>query len=226
MGLLFALLVMLLWSGHLLWMFLFLPVNPSGIWLWIHLVVQAYLFTGLFITAHDAMHGTVSPNRRVNDFLGMVVTLLYAGMWYPRMKKNHYQHHLYPATAVDPDYHTGNQNFFVWWFHFMKRYITWVQLGIMAVVFNIGLIFFSEVQLIVLWIVPSILSIFQLFYFGTYRVHRLPHTSEMEPFKSRTQGRNHLWAMLSCYFFGYHYEHHLSPRTPWWQLYRMKSTRV
>lgn len=44
-------------------MFLFLPVDPSGIWLWIHLVVQAYLFTGLFITAHDAMHGTVSPNR-------------------------------------------------------------------------------------------------------------------------------------------------------------------
>lgn len=98
MGLLIALLVLLLWGGHLFWMFLFLPVDPSGIWLWIHLVVQAYLFTGLFITAHDAMHGTVSPNRKVNDLMGMVVTFLYAGMWYPKMKDNPYEHHASPRT--------------------------------------------------------------------------------------------------------------------------------
>jgi beta-carotene ketolase (CrtW type) len=29
--------------------------------------------------------------------------------------------------------------------------------------------------------------------------------------------------MLSCYFFGYHYEHHESPQTPWWKLYQIKN---
>ncbi len=226
MGVIIALFVILLWGGHLFWMLLNVPVDPGNFWFWVHLLFQAYLFTGLFITAHDAMHGTVSRNRKVNNVLGFAATLLYAGMWYPMLQKNHYKHHLYPATGDDPDYHTGSQNFFVWWFSFMKHYITWYQLVIMAVLFNAGLLFFTELQLIVLWIVPSILSTFQLFYFGTFRVHRRPHTPEMEPHKSRTQGRNHLWAMLSCYFFGYHYEHHASPRTPWWQLYRMKENRV
>ncbi|TAH22151.1 MAG: hypothetical protein EAZ08_01445 [Cytophagales bacterium] len=36
--------------------------------------------------------------------------------------------------------------------------------------------------------------------------------------KSHSQRQNHLWAFLTCYFFGYHYEHHNSPRTPWWML--------
>ncbi len=222
MGVFIALSIILLWGAHLLWMLFRLPVDPSGVWFWLHMLLQTYLFTGLFITAHDAMHGTVSNIRKVNNFLGFAATLLYAGMWYPRLKKNHYKHHLYPATGEDPDYHTGNQNFFVWWFCFMKRYITWYQLGIMALLFNIGLVFFSEVQLIVLWILPSILSTFQLFYFGTYRPHRLPHTPDMGPYKARTQRKNHLLAMVTCYFFGYHTEHHAHPRTPWWRLFQAK----
>ena len=66
----------------------------------------------------------------------------------------------------------------------------------MAGLFNLGLLFFSEIQLIVLWIIPSILATFQLFYFGTYLPHRLPHTTEMGIFKTRTLKKNHLWAML------------------------------
>ncbi len=127
-------------------------------------------------------------------------------------------------SPEDPDYHVDNQNFFVWWFHFMEQYITIWQMLIMAVFFNIGLLFFSEIQLIVFWVVPAILSTFQLFYFGTYRPHRLPHTTAMEPYKARSQKTNHLWALASCYFFGYHYEHHLSPKTPWWELYKTKHT--
>jgi hypothetical protein len=32
--------------------------------------------------------------------------------------------------------------------------------------------------------------------------------------------KNHVLAFFSCYFFGYHYEHHHSPGTPWWMLWR------
>lgn len=66
----------------------------------------------------------------------------------------------------------------------------------MAGLFNLGLLFFSEIQLIVLWIIPSILATFQLFYFGTYLPDRLPHITEMRIYKSRTLKKNHLWAML------------------------------
>ena len=168
------------------------------------------------------MHGTVSHNRTLNYFLGFLSTMLYAGMWYPMLIKKHRAHHAWPGTKKDPDYHVGNQNFFVWWFSFMKAYLTIWQIIIMAVLFNVGLIFFTELQLIVLWIIPAFLSTFQLFYFGTYLPHRLPHTEEMLPHNARTQRRNHLWAFVSCYFFGYHSEHHDSPRTPWWQLYKTK----
>ena len=222
MGTFIAILIILSWVAHLLYMLLFQAVNPAEISFWLHLLLQSWLFTGLFITAHDSMHGTVSHNRTLNYFLGFLSTMLYAGMWYPMLIKKHRAHHAWPGTKKDPDYHVGNQNFFVWWFSFMKAYLTIWQIIIMAVLFNVGLIFFTELQLIVIWIIPAFLSTFQLFYYGTYLPHRLPHTEEMLPHNARTQRRNHLWAFVSCYFFGYHSEHHDSPRTPWWQLYKTK----
>ena len=222
MGTFIAILVILSWAAHLLYILLFQAVDLTEISFWLHLLLQSWLFTGLFITAHDSMHGTVSHNRTLNYFSGFLSTMLYAGMWYPMLIKKHRAHHAWPGTKKDPDYHVGNQNFFVWWFSFMKAYLTIWQIIIMAVLFNVGLIFFTELQLIVLWIIPAFLSTFQLFYFGTYLPHRLPHTEEMLPHNARTQRRNHLWAFVSCYFFGYHSEHHDSPRTPWWQLYKTK----
>lgn len=222
MGIIITLLVLFSWGSHLAYILLYQPVDILDIWFWFHLLLQTWLFTGLFITGHDSMHGTISKNRTVNNILGFIASTLYAGLWYPTLKKKHKLHHINVGTEADPDYHTGNQNFFVWWYKFMMQYITIWQFMIMAAIFNLGLLFFNELQLIVLWIVPSVLSTFQLFYFGTYLPHRLPHTTEMEPHKSRSQRRNHLWAMLSCYFFGYHFEHHQSPQTPWWKLYKLK----
>ena len=222
MGLFIAFLIILCWGAHLFYMLLFQPVDMLDVWFWVHIVLQSWLFTGLFITAHDAMHGTITSNKSLNNFLGFFTTLLFAGMWYPNLLRNHKLHHINVGTNNDPDYFVGHQHFFVWWYSFMKHYITLWQMLIMAVLFNIGLLYFSEIQLLTLWVLPSIVATFQLFYFGTYLPHHLPHTSEMEPHKARSQKRNHLWAMLSCYFFGYHYEHHASPKTPWWKLYQLK----
>jgi len=222
MGILYAIIVLLCWSMHLLYILLYQRIDPADLWFWFNLLLQTWMFTGLFITAHDAMHGTVAKNRFINNALGGIASILYAGLWYPKLKAKHYLHHLSPGTERDPDYTTGNQNFFIWWFRFMRQYLTIWQILIMAALFNIGLIWFSEMQLIVLWIIPSVISTFQLFYFGTYIPHRLPHTAAMNPHKARSQRHNHFMALLTCYFFGYHYEHHASPRTPWWLLYRIK----
>ncbi len=222
MGIFIALIIMLCWALHLAFMLLMQPVNLLDPWFWVNMLIQTWLFTGLFITAHDSMHGAITTHRKLNYFLGFTSTLLFAGMWYPMLIKKHKLHHIHVATSLDPDYHTGHQNFFAWWFSFMKQYVTIWQILIMAGLFNIGLLFFSEIQLIVLWIIPSILATFQLFYFGTYLPHRLPHTTQMGIYKSRSLNKNHFWAMISCYFFGYHYEHHHSPQTPWWRLYKIK----
>lgn len=225
MGILIALSIIIVWAAHLLYVLTSVDLNPLKIIFWIHLFFQTWIFTGLFITAHDSMHGTVASNKKLNYFIGFLVTLLYAGMWYPVLNKKHKLHHLYPGTADDPDYKTGKQGFFGWWFSFMKAYITVWQILIMAGLFNIGLIFFDEPRLLIFWVLPAVLSTFQLFYFGTYIPHRLPHDADLMPHNSRTQNKNHLWALLSCFFFGYHQEHHVSPSTPWWRLYVLKNQK-
>jgi beta-carotene ketolase (CrtW type) len=104
----------------------------------------------------------------------------------------------------------------------MFRYTTVKQIIVMAIVFNVLKIWFTESNILLFWVVPALLASMQLFYFGTYLPHRKPHNEDMEPHKARTQKKNHLWAMLSCYFFGYHYEHHDDVHIPWWQLYKTK----
>lgn len=222
MGIFIGTTVILLWLGHLLYL-LFVPdVNFNSPMLYLHIIIQTFLYTGLFITAHDSMHGSVARNRKINNLYGHISTTLFAFLSFRRLSVKHFQHHRHPATDDDPDFSPHSNNFFVWWFIFFKNYITWQQILLMAIFFNILLIWFTELQLITFWIIPAILSTFQLFFFGTYIPHRKPFTKNMEPHFSRSLPKNHLWAMISCYFFGYHWEHHEKPTIPWWKLYRMK----
>lgn len=222
MGLFICILIYMAWLGHLLFILFYAEVNPASPLFYLHIVVQGYLFTGLFITGHDAMHGSVTANRKINDLAGWIASLSFAYLSYGRLRKNHYLHHLYPATAKDPDFSPKSNNFLVWWGTFMVHYTTWWQLVLMAITFNILLIWISEWRLIAFWVVPAFLGTLQLFLFGTYIPHRRPHDESMGIHKARTLRKNHLWAMLSCYFFGYHREHHETPVTPWWKLYSVK----
>lgn len=222
MGVLIALGIIIIWLSHLTYILTSVSVNFSSPLFYIHLLLQAYLYTGLFITGHDAMHQTVSKNKKLNRAIGTVATFLYAGLSYKKLITNHFKHHRYPGTEEDPDFNIKSQNFFVWWGSFMFRYATIPQLLVMAIAFNILKIWIPEISLWFFWVIPAFLSSLQLFFFGTYLPHRKPHDHEMEPHKARTQKKNHLWAMISCYFFGYHFEHHDAPHTPWWQLYKTK----
>lgn len=221
MGILIAIGIIFLWAAHLMFVLSSVDIDFTNPVFYLHILLQAYLFTGLFITAHDSMHKTISKNKLINNAIGYLTSFLFAGLSYNKLIKNHKLHHKYPGSKEDPDFNTKSQNFFVWWIKFLWRYISIVQLIIMAVLFNVGKIWITEESLIFFWIVPAFLSTFQLFFFGTYLPHRKPHSHEM-PHNSRTQKKNHLWAMLSCYFFGYHVEHHSSPATSWWKLYKLK----
>ncbi|MEL6805962.1 MAG: fatty acid desaturase, partial [Bacteroidota bacterium] len=47
------------------------PIDWAHPLTYLMVLVQMHLFTGLFITAHDAMHGTVVPgSRKANLWMG------------------------------------------------------------------------------------------------------------------------------------------------------------
>jgi len=91
----------------------------------------------------------------------------------------------------------------------------------MAATYNVLKIWFPQANVIAFWMVPAVLATLQLFFFGTYLPHRGEHAADNQH-KSRSQLRHHVWAFVSCYFFGYHYEHHDQPYLPWWRLWRAK----
>lgn len=218
-GWVFASALLILWTW-LLWFNLSREFNLTDPISWLGILLQTHLFTGLFITAHDAMHGTVHRNKLVNDTIGKICLGLFALNSWKKLLPKHHEHHRFVATEQDPDY--GPPAFWRWYFKFIRTYVSLWQIVGMAVLFNIAALWIPENRLILYYVIPSILSTLQLFYFGTYLPHRGEHAAD-NIHKASSQAKNHLWAFLSCYFFGYHYEHHDKPYLPWWRLYQTKA---
>lgn len=216
-GLLIAFGVVFFWLACLVYL-LSIDVDYSNPLTYLGMLVMVHLYTGIFITAHDAMHGLVSKNKRVNHAVGWIAALLFSFNSYWRLYYKHHEHHRFVATGQDPDYHASNK-FLPWYLSFIKTYVSIWQFILMAVSFNILRLFIPTENLILFWILPAVLATFQLFYFGTYLPHKGDHDNKHH---SGSLPKNHLWAFLSCYFFGYHYEHHDSPNTPWWRLWKIK----
>lgn len=191
-------------------------------WLIAAICWQTFLYTGLFITGHDAMHGVVFPqNKKVNNLIGIVTVFLYGLFSYNQLLKKHWLHHKYPATELDPDFHDGkHKNFFAWYFHFMKGYSNWQQITAMAVVLTVLtlLVHIPVINLALFLCIPSILSSVQLFYFGTFLTHREPTGGYKNNHRAESTYFSTFWSFITCYHFGYHQEHHEYPHVPWWKL--------
>ncbi|MCP9849253.1 fatty acid desaturase [Cyanobium sp. Morenito 9A2] len=204
----------------------------------IALLCRTFLQTGLFIVAHDAMHGSLLPDHpRFNHGIGRFSLWLYGCLDYDRCLTNHRRHHSSPASVDDPDYHDGHStNPFSWYIRFMAGYLhpqqlillvgTWAGLGMTLRWAGAG----SIASILLYWTVPLLLSSLQLFLFGTY----LPHRGSLgaatdEPHHVRSWALPPLLSLVSCYHFGYHWEHHHYPHVPWHLLPRVhameRSTR-
>jgi beta-carotene ketolase (CrtW type) len=188
----------------------------------VFVLLNTFLYTGLFITAHDAMHGTVAPaHPALNRAIGRVCTRLYALFGFDAMLKKHHEHHRHPASDGDPDFHDGRHTGFARWYaHFFFTYVTWKQLVGMAVIYNLlkyaaGI---PDVNILLFWVLPALASTLQLFFFGTYLPHREPAEGYIEPHRAVSNAYGVALSFLTCYHFGYHLEHHEKPGVPWWGL--------
>ncbi len=174
------------------------------------------------------MHGVIVPaNRKFNDAIGTIVVLLYALFYYKNLVTKHWDHHKYPASEKDPDFHDGvHKNFFQWYFHFIKNYISWKQILGIAIIFNLlfHLFHIPIPNLILFWVIPSLLSTLQLFYFGTVLTHRETEDGYKDKHRARSVSLPVFLSFVTCYHFGgYHWEHHAYPNIAWWRLPKSKS---
>ena len=227
---------------------LLLAATIAGLWLLVHfgaiffwqwtyvtapiaivlILVQAWLSTGLFIVAHDCMHGSMARSRpRLNSAVGTACLAAYAGLSYARLVPKHHLHHAAPGTVDDPDFYAGAPREVIPWFvSFFRSYYSHAQiLRITAAAIVYVLLGASLFNIIAFWAVPALLALGQLFVFGTF----LPHRHSDRPFadfhNARSNALSPFASLLTCFHFGaYHHEHHLSPGTPWWKLPQRRNT--
>ncbi len=210
-----------------------LAIHITGIFLWrwtpglvpvalVMVLVQTWLSTGLFIIAHDSMHGALAPGQpRLNAVVGALCLSLYACLSYATLLPQHHRHHKHAGRAGDPDFHGGDPSLLGWFGQFFRTYYSHGQIvRITAVALVYTLVLGAPLgNIVVFWAVPALGAVLQLFVFGTW----LPHRERDEPFLDDHRAHSakipQFLSLLTCFHFGgYHHEHHLSPGTPWWGL--------
>jgi len=190
---------------------------------------RTLLQTGLFIVAHDAMHGTLWPTRPLaNRRIGQLALQLYAALPYEHSRHNHLLHHRHAGTFRDPDHHgEGNSSVGSWYLRFMAAYlspsqltvlvVSWLMLAAFAAPFSAS----SVANVVLYGALPVLLSSLQLFVVGTFLPHR-PSASGAgeapEEHQPRSLDLPGWLSLLACFHFGYHWEHHAFPHLAWHEL--------
>ena len=246
-GLALAASVVLAWLGNHVALVWFVDPLAQPWETALRVLVQVWLSVGLFIIAHDCMHGSLAPHRpRVNAGVGRLVLMLYAGFpWRPLLLKHH-AHHRHSGTAEDPDFDHENPDRPVrWYIAFMGEYLSWRLFSwvtLLATLYSVAVFALHPdgtwrwLHVFLFWLFPSLLASMQLFWFGTFLPHRheaasLADASARRGFadvpskrgfadvhNARSNAYPAWLSLLTCFHFGYHHEHHLAPGVPWWRL--------
>ena len=205
-------------------------ISHSPLWLVVVLVLlRTQLQTGLFIVAHDAMHGLLCPTRaRCNAALGALALMLYAGLPFAACHRQHRRHHRQPGSPGDPDFPCDQHGGALQWYQqFLARYLSprqmalllggWAVLVVLTMAWARVPPMVAALSVLVFATLPLLLSSVQLFVVGTYLPHRVQRLPER---RSQPISLNlPPWlSLLACFHFGYHREHHDNPSLSWYQL--------
>lgn len=191
--------------------------------------IQTWLSTGLFIVAHDAMHGTLAPGHpRLNRAVGTICLGLYASLSFRALLPKHMAHHRHVGSADDPDFNADDPHRILPWFvRFFSGYYTHGQIVRITLIALVYIFAFGAPlgNIVVFWAIPALLALGQLFVFGTYLPHRHADAPFADHHRARSTTLSPALSLLSCFHFGgYHHEHHLYPGTPWWKLPSRRAT--
>jgi len=208
------------------------------------LTVSSY---AMFTVTHDAIHGSISSDKLINDGLGTVSNLWLGPVsnWYG-LRATHLQHHLHTNDpTLDPDFWVSERGFggvrwkYLRWasldFHHLYSYLTLrdqsrtafclYEVGKLFLV-SLFLTFFPFQRLLFYWLIPSRLCIFILALLFDYLPHA-PHESTKREDKYRTTAYLSVPAYLApiakylLFYQNYHLIHHLFPRYPFYQMYHL-----
>lgn len=221
-GLSLAAAILLGWSALHVWSVFFQPLHGPALAAAPALVaLLCWLDVGLFIVAHDAIHGSLAPGRpAINRWAGRVSLALYAGFSFDRLERKHHAHHRHPGTRKDPDFSADHpRRFWPWYLTFFRRYFRLRELLVLTALTGVYLLLGAPFpNLLLFWALPAVLSSLQLFLFGTYLPHRAHSDEFADAHRARSNDYGAFASLITCFHFGYHHEHHLAPHTPWWRL--------
>jgi beta-carotene ketolase (CrtW type) len=225
--------IVIAWAASLL----LLPLDgaslpPAG--LVVAVLTRAFLQTGLFIVAHDAMHGTLLPGSpRWNDRLGAMALACYACLPWEDCRRNHHLHHRAPTSALDPDFHAdGERGAVAWYLRFMAHYLTPVTLARLLGCWLVAGLLLGRItphplaNLLLFWSLPLLLSSLQLFVVGTYLPHRGGSAAGADGHHALSLSLPPWLSFLACYHFGDHWHHHDAPQRPWYRLPAARAQQV
>jgi beta-carotene/zeaxanthin 4-ketolase len=221
---------------HVVTVFYYATAATGG-WTWTALAFapliiafQCWLYVGLFIIAHDCMHTSLIPGRPTwNRAIGQLCLGLYAGFSFDRMMPKHHAHHRHAGHHDDPDFDDrAPHGYWRWFAKFFGEYFSWRELALISAVTWTYLLLLGAplANVLLFWALPALLSALQLFTFGTYLPHRPIDPGFADRHNARSNNFPWLVSLLTCFHFGYHHEHHLSPGTPWWRLPSLRANRA
>lgn len=182
-----------------------------------------FAFTGLFILAHEAIHGLLWPGHpRASHALGAVFAFAYAFMDYRTLRGRHGEHHAAPGGPSDPDAHPSGR-FAPHLAAFVLRYLNLPQVALLVLAGNrLGAAGHTRAMLLA-WVVPLVGSTLVIFSLGIHFVH---HPALVR--RGLADPRHHAVAVdlgpvlsfATVLFFNYHWLHHEHPHLTWAQLGR------
>ncbi len=180
------------------------------------IAVQTWLSVGLFIVAHDAMHGSLAPFPSARQPRGRAAGAgALCRLQFRPLAPKHFAHHRHPGRptirtsipiirSADPLVHHLHPPAF--------RLAGVRPAGIDRGDLSDPLRGYLRQPDPVLG--DPVLSAFQLFYFGTYRPHRHDEMPFVDGHRARSEDFPDWLSLLTCFHFGHHHEHHDAPHVP------------